>query len=121
MLVITLIGIVIFNGINFSISAHAYVPRSRQKLNETLHSSVMQRLSQINLLSGINETVSISRFEASWTSMMNALDKIHRIIDDLRHLVETLHQMTQTFIAVVNELSHWIDQVSIDQSVLSSV
>jgi hypothetical protein len=53
--------------------------------------------------------------------MMNSLEKIQRIIDDLRRLVETLHQMTQTFIAVVNELSLWIDQVTLNPTVLNSV
>jgi methyl-accepting chemotaxis protein len=81
----------------------------------------MQRLSQINLLSEKNETVGTSRFEASWASMMDTLEKIRNMIDDLRRLVESLNQMTQTLIAVINELSDWMDQVSTDPSVLSSV
>ena len=129
MFIITFIGIVILNGITSSVSDTTLsnakkiftVPQSGQKLNETLHLSEMQRLSQIKLLFENNITVCTSRFEASWTSMMNALEKIQRIIDDLRSLVETLHQMTQTFIDVVNKLSRWIDQVNIDPSFLSSV
>ena len=128
-LVSALVGVGILNGITPAVSGNTLfntprtytVLQSCRKLNEAVHSSVMQRLSQINLLSGTNETVSASRFEASWASMMNTLEKIQNMIDDLRRLVETLHQMTQTFIAVVNELSQWMDQVSIDSSVLSSV
>ena len=125
----TLIGVVILSGIIPSVSGTTLfntprtytVLQSCRKLNEAVHSSVMQRLNQINLFSGTNGTVSTSRFEASWASMMDTLKKIQNMIEDLRRLVETLHQMTQTFITVVNELSHWMDQVSIEPSVLSSV
>lgn len=128
-LVSTLVGVVILNGFAPSVSGNTLfnttstctVLQSCRKLNEAIHSSVMQRLSQINLLSGKNETVGTSRFEASWASMMDTLEKIRNMMDDLRRLVETLHQMTQTLIAVINELSHWMDQVSIDPSLLSSV
>ncbi len=128
LLAITLVGIVILNGITHSISDTALskpkkihmVSRSCWELNKQPYSSVAQRLSRINLLSGKNETVSTSRIEASWNSIMNTLEKIQVMIDDLRRLVETLHQMTQAFIDVVNELSHWIDKVRIDPSVLSS-
>lgn len=126
---ITSVEIVVLTGMPYAFSGTALsntkkihaVPQSCRKLNNELDSSEIQRLSQINLLSGKNETFSISRFEASWTSMMNTLEKVHTMINDLRRLVETLHQMTQTFIAIVNELSYWIDQVSIDPSVLSSI
>ena len=125
----TLVGVGILNGITPAVSGNTLINTPRTytvlqscwKLNAAGQPSVMQRLGQINLLAEKNETVSASRFEASWTSMMNTLEKIQRMIDDLRRLVETLHRMTQTFITVVNELSHWIDQVSIDPSVLSSV
>ena len=128
-LVTTLVGVGILNGITPSVSGNTLfntprtdtVLQSCRRLNDAGHSSVMHRLSKISLLSGKNETVSTSRFEASWISMMDTLEKIQEMIDDLRRLVDTLHHMTQTFIAVINELSHWIDQVSIDPSVLSSV
>lgn len=128
LLAITLVGIVILNGMTHSLSDIALpktkkifmVSRSCWELNIEPHSSVAQRLSRINLLSGKNETVSTSRIEASWNSIMNALEKIQGVIDDLRRLVETLQQMTQAFIDVVNELSYWIDKVRIDPSVLSS-
>jgi DNA repair ATPase RecN len=127
--VITLVGIVILNETSSPISGTALSstkkihtePRSCWKLTKALHSSEIQRLSQINLLSEKDETVGTSQFETSWTSLMNTLEKIQRMIDDLRRLVETLHQLTQAFIAVVNELSYWIDQVSIDPNVLSSI
>ena len=117
-----LIGIIILNGMTDSISgptlpntkATHSVPQSCRKS----HTCV---LNKIVLSSGINETATLSRFEASWTSMMNTLEKIQRMIDDLRRLVETLHQLTQTFIAVVNELSFWIDQVPVNPNVVSSV
>lgn len=128
LLAITLVGIVILNGMTHSLSDTALpktkkifmVSRSCWELNIETHSSVAQRLSRINLLSGKNETVGTSRIEASWNSIMNALEKIQGVIDDLRRLVETLQQMTQAFIDVVNELSYWIDKVRIDPSVLSS-
>ena len=76
---------------------------------------------RIDVLIGVNETTFTSRLEASLTSMMDTLEKIQRIVNELRMLVETLHQMTQTFIAVVNELSLWFDRATIDASVSSSV
>lgn len=88
---------------------------------EVISSSVIHELSVTDVLLGVNETAFTSRFEASLTSMTETLGKIQKIVNDLRMLVETLHQMTQTFIAVVNELSHWFDQVSISPSVQSSV
>jgi hypothetical protein len=126
---ITLVGVVFLNEMPYSISGTALsntqkthsIPQSCWKLTKDLHSSEIQRLSQINLLSGTDETVGTSQFEASWVSLMNTLEKIQRMIDDLRRLVETLHQLTQTFITVVNELSYWINQVSIDPNVLSSI
>lgn len=135
-LVITLYGIVILNGTTASISGTARarvlskietvdsVSQLSQKLNEgfeEIRQSVILEFSHFNAVAETNETTIISRFEASWSSMMNTLEKIQRIVDDLRRLVETLHQMTQTFIAVVNELSLWMDQVTIDSSILSSV
>ena len=131
-LVITLYGIVMLNGTTASISGTALseietvdsVSQLSQKLNEgfeEIRQSVILEFSHFNAVAETNETTIISRFEASWSSMMNTLEKIQRIVDDLRQLVETLHQMTQTFIAVVNELSLWMDQVTIDPSILSSV
>jgi phage-related minor tail protein len=131
-LVITLYGIVMLNGTTASISGTALseietvdsVSQLSQKLNkgfEEIRQSVILEFSHFNAVAETNETTIISRFEASWSSMMNTLEKIQRIVDDLRRLVETLHQMTQTFIAVVNELSLWMDQVTIDPSILSSV
>jgi len=128
-IVITLVGVVVLNGMPYAISGTTLsnakkiqtVPQSCRKFNKEFHSSEIPRLSQIDLLLGQNEMGSISRFEASLTSIMNTLEKIQKMMDDLRRLVETLHQMTQTFIAVVNELSYWIDQVSVDPSVLSSI
>ncbi len=131
-LVITLYGIVMLNGTTASISGTALseietvdsVSQLSQKLNEgfeEIRQSVILESSHFNAVAETNETTIISRFEASWSSMMNTLEKIQKMVDDLRRLVETLHQMTQTFIAVVNELSLWMDQVTIDPSILSSV
>ena len=131
-LVITLYGIVMLNGTTASISGTALseietvdsVSQLSQKLNEgfeEIRQSVILESSHLNTVAETNETTIISRFEASWSSMMNTLEKIQKMVDDLRRLVETLHQMTQTFIAVVNELSLWMDQVTIDPSILSSV
>ena len=131
-LVITLYGIVILNGTTASILGTALseiekvdsVSQLSQKLNEgfeEIRQSVILEFSHFYAVAETNETTIISRFEASWSSMMNTLEKIQRIVDDLRRLVETLHQMTQTFIAVVNELSLWMNQVTIDPSILSSV
>lgn len=131
-LVITLYGIVMLNGMTASISGTALyetkpvdsMSQLSQKLIEgfeEIRQSVILEFSHINAVAETNETTIISRFEASWSSMMNTLEKIQRMINDLRQLVETLHQMTQTFIAVVNELSLWIDKVTIDPSILSSV
>lgn len=131
-LVITLYGIVMLNGMTASISGTLLyetkpvdsMSQLSQKLIEgfeEIRQSVILEFSHINAVAETNVTTIISRFEASWSSMMNTLEKVQRMINDLRQLVETLHQMTQTFIAVVNELSLWIDKVTIDPSILSSV
>lgn len=99
---------------------HLFYHKSKGVLEET-GSSVTQELSVIDVLFGVNETTFTSRLEASLTTMMETLEKIQRIVNELRMLVETLHQMTQTFIAVVNELSLWFDRVTIDASVPSCV
>jgi hypothetical protein len=86
-----------------------------------ISSSVTHELNSTDVWLGVNENAFTSRLKASLTSMTETLEKIQKIVDDLRMLVETLHQMTQTLIGVVNELSHWFDQVSISASGQSSV
>jgi hypothetical protein len=84
-LVITLYGIVMLNGTTASISGTALseietvdsVSQLSQKLNkgfEEIRQSVILEFSHFNAVAETNETTIISRFEASWSSMMNTLE-----------------------------------------------
>jgi hypothetical protein len=108
---------------NTEMGRHSPLPfyhKSKGVLEET-GSSVTQELSSKDVLFGVNETAFTSQLEASLTSMKETIEKIQKIVNELRMLVETLHQMMQRFLTVVNELSLWFDRVTIDASVPSSV
>lgn len=131
MLIITFCGVTVLNGLtrptlenklpNSEMDEYLLPIYTHNKIYDLTWSPATPKLGAVSDLCGVNESPSISGLEASITSIMETLEKIQRIVNELRMLVETLHQVTQTFITLVKDLSIWFDRITPDSTILSSV